>query len=175
MNVIIQIQGTFSRCTIRKHNQQCGMDLPPSSSIFVAPFVSPTSHAYFSLHQRLEHRIRRVFVELDADFRPQIVGEIVQLPARCHRHQDRLGLLVDRKFDDSRRVGNQLDGSSEVQCADDHCSATGVPTEQGTAQVNTAPDTAYPLPSSASRSLLQRAGKRTSNSVEIRQKDQPFP
>jgi hypothetical protein len=41
--------------------------------------------------------------------------------------------------------------------------------------VNTAPDTAYPLPSSASRSLLQRAGKRTSNSVEIRQKDQPFP
>jgi hypothetical protein len=32
-------------------------------------------------HQRLEHRIGRVFVELDAHLGPQLIGKIIELPA----------------------------------------------------------------------------------------------
>jgi hypothetical protein len=57
---------------------------PPS----VLPF-SQRWGTYSSLLvvQRLEHSIRGVLVKLDADLRPELVGQVVKLPARRDRHE----------------------------------------------------------------------------------------
>jgi hypothetical protein len=38
------------------------------------------------LHQGLEHRVGRVFVELDADFGPKLIGQVVELAAGRNRN-----------------------------------------------------------------------------------------
>jgi len=48
-----------------------------------------------SLHQRFEDRVGRVLVELDLDLGPQLVGQVVELPACRDGHEERLRLLVD--------------------------------------------------------------------------------
>jgi hypothetical protein len=70
---------------------------------------SATVAAKSLLHQRLEYRVGRVFVELYADPGPEIIRQVVQLPAGGHWHQQGLRLFVDGEFGNPDRVRDHLD------------------------------------------------------------------
>ena len=47
------------------------------------------------LNQRLQNRVRGLFVKLNVQLRPEVVGEILELSAGSDGHQQGGGLLVD--------------------------------------------------------------------------------
>ena len=85
--------------------------IPPRQQAFAAiPTLSKHRYVWNNLlHQSLEHGIRRILVKLNADLRPQIIRQIIQLPSCRHRHQQRLRLLVDRQFRNLYRIRNHVD------------------------------------------------------------------
>ena len=57
------------------------------------------------LQQCLQQRIRRIRIELSADSRSHVVGELDKLSPRGNRHQHGIGSLLDCYFDDTDGVG----------------------------------------------------------------------
>ncbi len=105
------------------------VELPPARAVPVL-----RGHAPFLLHERLKHRIRGVFIKLDADAGPEVVGQFVQLPASGNGHQQGLRLLIDGEFGDLNRLGDEVDRAAQVQRDDDNSPATRVLAEQRSAQ-----------------------------------------
>ena len=92
--------------SVLKGTRPVNFQLPTSSSCECAPSVmwvrrdirrSEMSCSCL-LHDGLKHRIRWVFIEFYADFRPKIVRKIIKLTASRYRHQQGLRLLFDRKL-----------------------------------------------------------------------------
>ena len=82
------------------------------------------------LDQRLEDRIRSLGIELDVDFRPEIVRKVVEGSPCRHGHEERCGLFVDGEFGDGDRVRNHLDGPAEVERSDEDRAAAGAPLQK---------------------------------------------
>jgi hypothetical protein len=59
-------------------------------------------------HERLEYGVGTILVELDAHFRPKVVGEVIQLPTCGDRHDECLCLFVDREFGNAHCIRNHL-------------------------------------------------------------------
>jgi hypothetical protein len=70
---------------------------------------SKSFRANLSIHQRFEHRVSRIAIELNPDLGPHVIGKIIELPARGHGQQQRLGLLLDRKFGNLDGIGKPID------------------------------------------------------------------
>ena len=50
----------------------------------IAPKGPPSAYL---VDKGLEYSVGAVLVKLDADLRPKVIGQVVELPARRHRHQ----------------------------------------------------------------------------------------
>ena len=69
--------------------------------------------------QHLSQRIGRVRIEQHLHPGGDIVGQIDELAAARHRHQDRRGAFRQRVLDDIDRVMDRLDRAAEIDAADD--------------------------------------------------------
>src|SRR5689334_19150319 len=84
--------------------------------------------------QSLKHRVRGIFVKLDTDFGPKVVGKVIELTTRRNWHQQGLRLFVDSKLGNSNCVRNHFYRSAQIKSAGDHSATTCVTTEQAATQ-----------------------------------------
>lgn len=85
-------------------------------------------------NKRLKNSIGPIFVEFDTNLGPKVVGEIVELPARRHRQEKCLSLLVDRELGYTHRVGSHFDRATEVECSNDNGAAARVAAKESAAE-----------------------------------------
>ena len=77
-----------------------------------------TTTSYCLLRNRLYQRLAGVVVEHDIDLRGQVVGQVEQLLSGRDGHQDDRGPLLDGHFHDVDGVVERVDGTAQVQAAD---------------------------------------------------------
>jgi len=80
----------------------------------VSVFATAASSLF---RDRLQQRVLRVPVVDDIDLRCHVVGQVVQLLARAHRHQHQGSPFLNRKLHDADCVVDRVDGAAEVDAA----------------------------------------------------------
>ena len=77
-----------------------------------------------SIRHGLDERVPSVGVEEHVDLGGHVVGQLEQLLARSDGDQHRGGAFLNCEFDHTYRIVQRIDGTAQIQPANDHQAAS---------------------------------------------------